>query len=63
MVEAHERHLRAALPPRGRPTRSGRAAGPDSAEGLLMVAMNVKPEAEADFNAGTTRSIFRALLQ
>ena len=29
----------------------GRAAGPDKAEGLLMVAMNVKSEAEADFNA------------
>jgi hypothetical protein len=29
----------------------GREAGPDDAEGLLMVAMNVKPEAEADFNA------------
>lgn len=29
----------------------GRIAGPDKAGGMLLFAMNVKPEAEADFNA------------
>lgn len=35
----------------GEQLKPGREAGPDNAEGLLMVATNVKSEAEADFNA------------
>lgn len=29
----------------------GREVGPDTADGMLLIAMNVRPEAETDFNA------------
>ena len=41
----------------------GRRAGPDEAGGLLLVAFNVKPEAEADFHAWSDQEHLPALAQ